>query len=382
MDLLGALLLQGILVIGISVQLTPGFVGQFEAAIVAALALYGIPNDVASSYAIAYHGATFLPITLLGAWSLARTPVALSDLRASPAMTARGLASRRTPSSTCFSGCSRARRMGSTGWRRCSAWWTWPTSCGPSGATGKAITIEVRRRRRGPAARATSRCGRPPRCSAATGERFGVHLTLTKRIPVRAGLGGGSSDAAAALVAVNRLAGDAVPRHELLQFAARLGSDVPVLPERRAARARLGHGRAAAPPPAAAGRPRAPADAAGPIATPEAYGWVDEARQSAGAAARSRSTSTRSPPGATSAGWPATTSSRRCSAGTRRCGPRSRRWRARRPLVCRMSGSGSTLFAVYRSARDREDAQMMLGRKHGTLHRGATRHASPGPEPT
>ncbi len=77
----GALVLQGVLAIGISVQLTPGFVGQFEAAIVAALALYGIPNDVASSYAIAFHGATFIPITLAGAWSLARTPVALSDLR-------------------------------------------------------------------------------------------------------------------------------------------------------------------------------------------------------------------------------------------------------------------------------------------------------------
>ena len=77
----GALLLQGILVIGISVQLTPGFVGQFEAAIVAALALYGVPNDLASSYAIAFHGSTFLPIILLGAWSLARTPLALSDLR-------------------------------------------------------------------------------------------------------------------------------------------------------------------------------------------------------------------------------------------------------------------------------------------------------------
>lgn len=77
----GALVLQGILVIGVSVQLTPGFVGQFEALVVAALALYGISNDVASSYAIAYHGATFVPITLAGAWSLARTPVALSDLR-------------------------------------------------------------------------------------------------------------------------------------------------------------------------------------------------------------------------------------------------------------------------------------------------------------
>jgi uncharacterized protein (TIRG00374 family) len=78
---LGALLMQGVLIFGISVQLTPGFVGQFEAAIVAALALYGVPKDLASSYAIAYHAVTFVPIVLLGAWSLARTPVALSDLR-------------------------------------------------------------------------------------------------------------------------------------------------------------------------------------------------------------------------------------------------------------------------------------------------------------
>ena len=45
---------------------------------------------------------------------------------------------------------------------------------------------------------------------------------------------------------------------------------------------------------------------------------------------------------------------------------------ATRPLVCRMSGSGSTLFAIYRSNRDREDAAMMLGRKHGLLTRTET----------
>ena len=39
-----------------------------------------------------------------------------------------------------------------------------------------------------------------------------------------------------------------------------------------------------------------------------------------------------------------------------------------RPLVCRLSGSGSALVAVYRNARDREDARMMLGRKHGGVH--------------
>jgi 4-diphosphocytidyl-2C-methyl-D-erythritol kinase len=53
-----------------------------------------------------------------------------------------------------------------------------------------------------------------------------------------------------------------------------------------------------------------------------------------------------------------------------------------RPLVCRMTGSGSSLFAVYRSARDREDAQMMLGRKHGTLTAVETlAHPPRGPEP-
>jgi 4-diphosphocytidyl-2C-methyl-D-erythritol kinase len=50
------------------------------------------------------------------------------------------------------------------------------------------------------------------------------------------------------------------------------------------------------------------------------------------------------------------------------------------PLVCRMTGSGSTLFAVYRSARDRDDAIMQLGRKHGTLTPAETlASAAPGP---
>src|SRR4249920_2927680 len=42
-----------------------------------------------------------------------------------------------------------------------------------------------------------------------------------------AGLGGGSSDAAAALDGVNQLLGNPIPRHELLQLASKLGADVP-----------------------------------------------------------------------------------------------------------------------------------------------------------
>jgi hypothetical protein len=70
----GALLMQGLLILGISVPSTPGFFGPFEAVIVAVLALYGIPGSLAFSYAIAFHVTTLVPITLLGLWSLIRTP--------------------------------------------------------------------------------------------------------------------------------------------------------------------------------------------------------------------------------------------------------------------------------------------------------------------
>jgi uncharacterized protein (TIRG00374 family) len=78
---LGALLLQSLLVLGISLPSTPGFFGPFEAVIVAVLALYGVPNDVAFSYAIAYHITSFVPITAMGLWSLARNPGAFSTRR-------------------------------------------------------------------------------------------------------------------------------------------------------------------------------------------------------------------------------------------------------------------------------------------------------------
>lgn len=77
----GALLMQGLLVLGISVPSTPGFFGPFEAVIVAVLALYGVPGSLAFSYAIAFHVTTLVPITLLGLWSLTRTPDGFSVVR-------------------------------------------------------------------------------------------------------------------------------------------------------------------------------------------------------------------------------------------------------------------------------------------------------------
>lgn len=55
----------------------------------------------------------------------------------------------------------------------------------------------------------------------------GVSIEIIKRIPVAAGLGGGSSDAAAVLAACNRLFGLGLSREGLSEIGARLGMDVP-----------------------------------------------------------------------------------------------------------------------------------------------------------
>ena len=60
-----------------------------------------------------------------------------------------------------------------------------------------------------------------------TGYRAGFRITVDKRIPAGAGLGGGSSNAASTLLALNFLAGTRLPFEEMKEMAAFLGSDVP-----------------------------------------------------------------------------------------------------------------------------------------------------------
>ncbi|MBQ8088745.1 MAG: 4-(cytidine 5'-diphospho)-2-C-methyl-D-erythritol kinase [Clostridia bacterium] len=59
------------------------------------------------------------------------------------------------------------------------------------------------------------------------GVRHGAVIRLRKRIPARAGLGGGSADCAAALVALNRLWNLRLPMEKLVEIGATLGADVP-----------------------------------------------------------------------------------------------------------------------------------------------------------
>ena len=61
-----------------------------------------------------------------------------------------------------------------------------------------------------------------------TGTTLGADIQLKKRLPLGGGLGGGSSDAATTLLALNQLWKTAVPRTQLLDLSVKLGADVPI----------------------------------------------------------------------------------------------------------------------------------------------------------
>ena len=103
----------------------------------------------------------------------------------------------------------------------------------------------------------------------------GVQLVLRKRIPSARGLGGGSADAAAALLAVRRLLEVDIDEPRLHALAARLGSDVPFCLTGGAAWMR-GRGEELEPAPLPVGIPMLLALAPFQIPTPEVYKAWDE----------------------------------------------------------------------------------------------------------
>jgi 4-diphosphocytidyl-2-C-methyl-D-erythritol kinase len=114
----------------------------------------------------------------------------------------------------------------------------------------------------------------------------GVHITIAKRIPVAAGLAGGSADAAAALVACNDLWDVGLGQRQLLEIAARVGSDVAFALLGGTA---VGRGRGERLTPALA--PATPyhwvlAFADGHLSTPEVYAALDRLRAARAGGAR------------------------------------------------------------------------------------------------
>jgi uncharacterized protein (TIRG00374 family) len=78
----GALLVQSLLAFGVAAPSTPGYFGVFEVVVAAALALFGVSSGVGVAYGLTYHITTFVPIVLLGLWSLARTGLHVRDAEA------------------------------------------------------------------------------------------------------------------------------------------------------------------------------------------------------------------------------------------------------------------------------------------------------------
>jgi 4-diphosphocytidyl-2-C-methyl-D-erythritol kinase len=70
---------------------------------------------------------------------------------------------------------------------------------------------------------------------SASGATLGADISLAKKIPVGGGLGGGSSDAATCLIALNHLWGLHWPREKLAAIGLKLGADVPVFVHGRVA---------------------------------------------------------------------------------------------------------------------------------------------------
>jgi len=207
----------------------------------------------------------------------------------------------------------------------------------------------------------------------ATGNRFGVAITLTKRIPVRAGLGGGSSDGAATLQAVNALAGNAVPRHELHHFASKLGADVAFFASGAALALAWGRGERQFRMPAPPAHPALVAVPPIDVATPDAYAWWD---------AQNRSPAPRGPVTLDADALSTWGSIGRLGGNDFETvvfgkHPELRALYERvaqtGPIWVRLCGSGSAVAAVYKKERERDDAMQRLGEQQQRLIKTTTR---------
>lgn len=193
------------------------------------------------------------------------------------------------------------------------------------------------------------------------GPLAGVHVALQKRIPAEAGLGGGSSDAAATLLALSRLWRLSPDSATLARIGSRLGADVPFF---LAGGTALGSGRGDDVSPLTE-PPVTPIVIVKPsfgVSTPEAYGWYDQDRRPRPGRASSR----------VLPGWPAWAQ----GLGNDLEPPVTSRFpeirRAVRDLVAlgavhaAMSGSGSAVFGIF------GDASLAAAARSALAGRGAS----------
>jgi 4-diphosphocytidyl-2-C-methyl-D-erythritol kinase len=193
-----------------------------------------------------------------------------------------------------------------------------------------------------------------------SGEPRNTAVMLQKNIPMKAGLGGGSSNAAAALLALRRLWKLRVPDEQIHALAAKLGSDVPFFLVGGTALG-LGRGEEVYP---LENLPRYRVVLVIPpfgVATNDAYGWFDEDEKRGREGFLLNSEKNPSRPLFSSVSClPATWLGRTMSLVNDLEGPVTarhpvigqlkQRFTDRGALMAAMSGSGSTVFGVFKSA--------------------------------
>ncbi len=193
----------------------------------------------------------------------------------------------------------------------------------------------------------------------------GACVTIEKRIPMQAGLGGGSADAAAALIGLSRLWRLRLDPRQLHTLGARLGADVPFFLDGGTA---LGVGRGDELRPLPDLPPHAVLVVMPPlgVSTADAYRWLDEARATPAATPATAASGSGPPWPQTPAEWPACLS--RCRndfepvVGARIAAVPDAVGRLKQAgaSFAAMSGSGAALFGLFQTPAEAESAAKMF----------------------
>jgi glycosyltransferase 2 family protein len=82
---MSAVFVQSLIVLAVAIPQAPGFVGVFEGVAVLGLSVYGVPKELALAWAIAYHVASYIPVTVLGLIYSIRMGLHVGDLKSGAA---------------------------------------------------------------------------------------------------------------------------------------------------------------------------------------------------------------------------------------------------------------------------------------------------------
>ena len=379
---------------GVAIPAAPGFFGTFHASASWALSVFGVPPASSLAFAFGYHLGGFIPVTLIGLYYAGQIGLSLRDVGASGERVEEAV-EREIPAARVLvwteaeSGGSApsdrahveavlvdapakinlalhvlARRA--DGYHDIETLFQAVDLCDRVEVwrEGTGAELTVRGDDAGPLKENLALRAARAYLADLGGEPAGVRIRLDKRIPAGAGLGGGSSDAAATLRALDRLFGGAVAPDRLVAMGARLGSDVPFFLGGSPLALARGRGEVLESGTTLPSLPGIVLMPAARMATAEAYRALDRYREARGpGAAHGRL----SPPDS----WDDVAARARndfegvVAAERPGVAEALAALRATNPLLALLCGSGAACFALYRNDRAADQAAAALPPRAG-----------------